>query len=107
MGGLPAMGYSCTWLNSILLSAVAIFLYNSWIFFSIGSNGVVSLLHIAYSIKDDGNSALPFTGIDIPAIASYKYSMFILFCVSVPVLSVQITVAEPNVSTYCGCFTII
>ena len=33
--------------------------------------------------------------------------MLILFCVSVPVLSAQIMVAEPSVSTNCGCFTMI
>src|SRR5678815_2629566 len=72
-----------------------------------GSKGFVSLAHMAYSTTIAGNANELSQSTEVLETASYKYSMLILFCVSVPVLSTHITVAEPRVSTYCGCFTTI
>ena len=108
MGGFPYNGYSCINLKLGRSSGISNFEYASCNAISMASNGIGSLAHME-SVNTSRSSLLScFLGLDISFDAKvYHCARLILFSVIVPVLSVQITVALPRVSTVFVCLTMI
>ena len=107
MGGFPLSGYS--WIiwyceRSSFAVIASYFLCNV---VSIGSKGTGSLAHIA-AVSSSCSCSLNESFscmIFIPPPGVYMPASVILFSVMVPVLSTQITVALPRVSTVFICLT--
>ena len=107
MGGFPPRGYSCINLKLVRSSSADRSPYALCSAISIASNGIGSLAHIPILINAFSNSSAS-SGRDIFLEFNVNnFAKLILFSVIVPVLSVQITVALPNVSTVFICFTTI
>ena len=106
IGGLPPSGYSCAIVNSGRRSTLVFFLYVSCSAVSMGSKGTGSLAHMATSITRRASGVDQASGASVAPLACTKScASDMRFSVMVPVLSVQITVAEPSVSTVVERFT--
>ena len=105
MGGFPPKGYSWTKLKLGRSSCWYKSEYALCSATSMGSNGVGSLAHMAIFIKAFSSSFASFGFVIFCEAKEKTFAKLILFSVIVPVLSVQITVALPKVSTVFICFT--
>src|SRR5690554_7134732 len=81
-------------------SFLCVFAYAWCKVISMGSKGTGSLAHMAYSIRVESSvSPNSFSSKVLSVLKSYRCFRYIVFFVMVPVLSVQMTVVLPRVST--------
>ena len=108
MGGWPSSGYSWIILYLGRSSKVLAVAYASCRATSMGSKGIGSEAHMASRISAfSGSSRVSSRVVTFFDSSTYNLARLILFSVIVPVLSVQMTVALPRVSTVFICLTTI